>query len=87
MKTIAISVDDETYIYCQRNAAAAGVTIEEWVTARLTAAKPKRATPDEFERLRKLQEDVLERIRAESPGFSAGDRLPREDLYDRDAFR
>ena len=87
MKTITITVDDETYSYCQRSAAAAGKSVEEWVSARLATAIPKRASPEEFERLRRLQSEVIKRIRSESPGFSAADRLPREDLYDRDAFR
>ena len=87
MKTITISVDDDAYGYCQRNAEAAGISVEEWVSARLATAIPKRAPPKEFERLRGLQSEVIKRIRSESPGFSAADRLPREDLYDRDAFR
>lgn len=87
MKTITISVDDETYRYCESNAEAAGISVEDWVTARLAGVTPKRGSPEEFERLRKLQDEVRERIRIESPGFSAGDRLSREDLYDRDAFR
>jgi hypothetical protein len=87
MKTIKISMHDETYRLYQTNAEAAGISVEDWVSARLTGVTLKRASPDEFERLCKLQQEILERIRTESPGFSAADRLPREDLYDRDAFR
>ena len=43
MKTITLSVGDETYRYCQRNAEAAGISVEEWVGARLSALMPKPA--------------------------------------------
>jgi hypothetical protein len=91
MKTITISMDDETYRYCQRNAQAAGISVEDWVTARLGEATPKRVSPDEFERLRKLQDDVLESIRArrqaEGEEPVAGEKLTRDELHDRNAFR
>jgi len=38
------------------------------------------------ERLRRKERETLERIRARQGGFSAGDRLKRDDLYDRDAL-
>ena len=31
--------------------------------------------------------DILKTIRSEHPGFKAADNLPREELYDRNAFR
>lgn len=91
MKTITITVDDETYRYCQRNAEAAGISVEDWVSARLATATPKRASPEEFERLRRLQSEVLKRIdarrQAEGEEFQAGDKLTRDELHDRNALR
>ena len=37
----------------------------------------------EFERRKRLQDEVMASIRA----FSAGDRLPRDDIHDRNAVR
>ena len=87
MKAITIRVDDETYYLYQHRADAAGISLAEWVEARLGEAVPRRASEAEFERLRKLQDEALKRIRTENPGFQAGDNLSRDELYNRDAFR
>ena len=87
MKTITISVDDETYRYCQRNAEAAGVSVGEWAGERLAELGSKLPTKVDPENSRRKRQEIIDLIRSESPGFSAADRLPREDLYDRDALR
>ena len=87
MKTITISVDDETYSYCQRNAEAAGASTEEWIAERLTELTPKQRAKTDAEMLRRKRQEIIDLIRLESPGFSAADRLPREELYDRNAPR
>ena len=87
MKTITLSVGDETYRYCQRNAEAAGVSTEEWIAERLTELKPEQRAKTDAESLRRKRQEIIDLVRLESPGFSAADRLPREELYDRDAAR
>ena len=87
MKTITISIDDETYRHYQLNAAAAGVSTEEWIAERLTELKPEQRAKTDAERLRRKRQEIIDLIRLESPGFGAADRLPREELYDRDAAR
>ena len=87
MKTITISVDDETYRYCQRNAAAAGISVEEWAAERLIELEPKPWGKVDAESSRRKRQEIIDLIRSESPGFSAADRLPREELYYRHASR
>jgi predicted nucleic acid-binding Zn-ribbon protein len=43
--------------------------------------------PSDVERRRRMLNDAIERIRVNSPGFSAMDNLSREELYDRDRAR
>ena len=91
MKTITISVDDETYRYCQRNAEAAGITVEEWVGARLSGSIPKPISDAEQEDIRQQTYDLLARIdarrEAEGKEFRPGDKLTRDELHDRNALR
>ena len=91
MKTITISVDDETFRYCRRNAEAAGVSVEEWVVARLSGLIPKPISAAEAERGRKLWEEIQARIdaRAEARGddLRTSRKLTRDELHDRNALR
>ena len=87
MKTITISVDEATYRYCERNAEAAGASVEQWAAERLAELMPKPHTQVDAENSRHKRQEIIDLIRSESPGFSAADRLPREELYDRDASR
>jgi hypothetical protein len=41
----------------------------------------------EFERLKREERELRARLFAEGRGLSSEDNLPREALYDRDAFR
>ena len=42
-------------------------------------------TEAEFERLRRLQNELIDTIRAAHPGFGARDRLERDELHRRPA--
>lgn len=85
MKTITVSVDDETYRRSCSKAAEAGVDIDELVRAYLSEYTE---TPEErFARLLQLQEDTLDAIKARGGGLRSRDNLPREELYDRAAHR
>ncbi|MYC32825.1 MAG: hypothetical protein F4X64_06575 [Chloroflexi bacterium] len=91
MKTITISVDDETYRYCQRNAEAAGIPVEEWVTSRLAGITPPRASSKDVERQRetwnRIQADIDARANARGDELRTARKLTREELHDRGALR
>ncbi len=96
MKNITVSVDEKTYQALQQEASRKGLAISELVCnslrqlAKGTQMENPIASPvstEEFERLRRLQDEVVAKIQASGVRFSAADRLPRDELYNRDAFR
>ena len=91
MKTITISVDDETHRLYQSRADAIGATVEEWAGARLADLLPRPASGDEAELQRKSLDDLLARIDARRQGEdvkpSPGVKLTRDELHDRNALR
>lgn len=91
MKTITISVDDETYRLYQNRADAVGTSVEEWVIVHLADLIPKRVSEAEREDIRQQTYDLLARIdarrRAEGKEFQPGDKLTRDELHDRNALR
>lgn len=87
MKNITVSVDDETYRRSRIKAAEAGTTVSALVKSFLVGLAQDRAPGAEFERLERLQQEVLARIRREHPDFSAAERLSRDAVHDRDALR
>ena len=91
MKTITISVDDETYRHCQRYAEAAGVSVEEWAGEKLAGLTPKPISGAEAEIRRQQMYDLLASIdarrKAEGKEFRPGDKLTRDELHDRNALR
>lgn len=86
MKNITVSVDEETYRRSRVKAAEEGTTVSAVVREYLTGYASGRVSDEEFKRLEKLQNDVLARIDVTGKGFRASDRLPREELYRRDAL-
>ena len=66
MKTITISVNDETYGLCQNRAEAVAISVEEWVSARLADLLPKPVSDAEAEPgdVRQQTSDLLARIDA-----------------------
>ena len=91
MKTITISVDDETYRRYQDRAKAVGASVEEWVAARLAASAPPPLSEAEQKRLRQQWEEIQARIdaRAEARGdnLRTARKLTRDELHDRNALR
>ena len=91
MKSIIISVDDETYRLCQKSADAAGTSVEEWASTRLAHLLPRPISEAEREDIRQQTYDLLARIdarrKAEGKEFRPGDKLTRDELHDRNALR
>ena len=85
MKTITVSIDDETYRRSCAKAAEAGADIDALVRAYLCEYAE---TPEErFARLLKLQGETLDAIKARGGSLGSRDNLTREELYDRAARR
>jgi plasmid stability protein len=76
MKNITVSLDDETYRKARVRAAELDTSVSAVVRKFLTEFAEKESR---FERLQKQEEAVRARIEK----FSAEDRLPRDQLYDR----
>ena len=76
MKNITVSVDDETYRRARIKAAEQDTSVSALVRGFLAGLAQAET---EFERLKREEKELRARIK----GFSASDRLPREDLYDR----
>lgn len=80
MKTITVSIDDETYRRTCARAAEAGTDVDELVRAYLCEYAE---SPDErFERLRRHQEELLDSMKARGGGLDSRENLSREELYD-----
>lgn len=80
MKNITVSLPDDIYRRARIKAAERDTSVSALVREFLT-----RLGEDEgqFERRKRLQDEVVASIRA----FSAGDRLSRDDIHDRNAVR
>jgi plasmid stability protein len=76
MKNITVTVDDETYRRARIKAAEKDTSVSAMVRQFLADVAQGES---EFERLRALETTLREEI----SGFSAGDRLPRDELYER----
>ena len=96
MKSITVSVDEKSYQALEKEAARQGLRIGELVSKSLrqmlkeAQVENPRTSPvstEEFERLLQQQNKVLAEIDASGVQFSAANRLPRDELYNRDAFR
>jgi hypothetical protein len=76
MKNITVSLDDATYRRARMIAAERDTSVSALVKRFLTELA---AGETEFERLKRLERETRARI----VNFSASDRLPRDELYDR----
>lgn len=76
MKNVTVTVPDEVYRSARIRAAEEGTSVSGLVTGFLCSLTDASA---EFERLARLQQEVLAQITA----FSAADRLPRDEVHDR----
>ena len=96
MKNITVSVDDETYRLSRAKATEAGTSVSSLVRGYLETlvgrqsigpAAERQPQGDEFERQRRLMNDVIKEITANGGGLRMADNLPREALHDRNALR
>ena len=91
MKTISVSVDDETHRLARIRAAETGTTVSAMMRDLLTALlqSPVEAEPAETEpqRRARLLDEVLGRFRREGIGVDTSRILTREEMYDRNAAR
>jgi hypothetical protein len=96
MKDITVSVDEKTYQALEKEAARKGLRVGDLVcnslrqlalSAEVQDPVTSPASAEEFERLRQLRKKILAKIEASGVQFRAADRLSRDELYNRDAFR
>lgn len=87
MKNITVSVDEETYRLSRVKAAERGTSVSALVRGFLLGLVQGQAIETEFDRLRRLQDETLEAIRARGGGLRAAENLPRDDLHQRNALR
>ena len=81
MKNITVSVDDETYRAARVKAAEMDTSVSALVKRYLADLA---AGETEFQRLVRLEREIKARI---PPGFSASDRLTRDEVHDRRRLR
>lgn len=84
MKNITVSVEDEVYHRARVRAAEQRTSVSAIVRKVL---KEMSAEETESERLKRLEKETLDRIRARGGKFSAADRLTRDQIHDRNALR
>lgn len=83
MKNITVTVDDEIYHKARVWAAEHRTSVSAIVRRMLAEVACKETRED---RLKCLERETLERIQARGGQFSAGERLSREQLYQRNVF-
>ena len=91
MKTISVSVEDETHRLARIRAAETGTTVSAMMRDLLTALLQRPAEPEptetEPQRRARLLDEVLEGFRKEGIGVDTGKILTREEMYDRNEAR
>lgn len=80
MKNITVSLPDDVYRRARIKAAERDTSVSALVREFLETLSEDESS---FERRRRLQDDVIASIR----GFSAADRLSRDEIHERDAVR
>ena len=86
MKNITVSVDEETYGLSRIKAAECGTSVSALIRTYLVALVQGHTPETEFGRLRTLQDETLDAIRARGGGLRTVDNLPRGALYERNAL-
>lgn len=81
MKTVTVSIDDETYRLACERAAESGTDVDELVRAYLCEYVETAA--ERFDRLLRRQEARLESMKARGDGLDSRENLSRAELYDR----
>lgn len=88
MKTISVSVDDETHRLARIRAAETGTTVSAMMRELLTALLQSHTeTETEPERRRRRLKELMDEFERKGIGISSADNLTREELYDRHASR
>lgn len=91
MKTISVSVDDETHRLARIRAAETGTTVSAMMRELLTALlqSPLDAVQFETEHQRRVRmlNEVMSRFEREGVGLKASERLSREEMYNTRAPR
>jgi plasmid stability protein len=78
MKNITVSLDDDVYRRARIKAAELDTSVSALVKKYLVDLAGQET---DFERRQKLQDEIIAKVRKK--GFSASDRLTRDELYDR----
>ena len=81
---ITVSVPDDVYRAVRISAAERQTSVSALVRAYLIRIV---AQGSEFERLLALQEETIRQIHERGGGFSASERMTRDEVHDRDALR
>ena len=84
MKNITVSVEEAVYHRARVRAVELRTSVSALVCRFL---KQTAAEETENERLKRLELETVARIQARQGGFSAGNRLKRDELYERHALR
>ena len=85
MRNITVPVDEETYRLARIRAAELDTSVSALVREFLEDLVDGPDPEQRSERLRRLQHETLEEIRARGGGLRMADNLPRDALYDRNA--
>ena len=81
---ITVTVPDDVYDAARIRAAEARTSVSALVREYLIRIATQGS---EFERLLEQQESILNRIHERGSGYSAAERLTRDEVHDRDALR
>ena len=91
MKTISVTVDDDTHRLARIRAAETGTTVSAMMRELLTELlnRPPEPAPVETEpeRRRRRLAEIMDEFQRKGIGLDASQRLSREEVYDRNAAR
>ena len=89
MKTISVTVDDETHRLARIRAAETGTTVSAMIrdilTALLQSPPGDVQVETEPERRRRRLAEIMDEFQKKGIGLDSSQRLSREEVYDRDA--
>ena len=80
VKNVTVSLDDATYRRARLRASELDTSLSALVRDYLTRLGSEET---EFERLKRLEQEVRAQLKSRGTGFSAADNLSRDDLHDR----
>ncbi len=84
MKNITVTVNEDLYHRARVRAAEKRTSVSALVREFLEQLAE---ADSDFSRRQRAQNELIARIRAEHPGFSASERLARDEAHERNAFR